>query len=245
MIFFPAIDLKDGKCVRLIQGDMSKSKIFDENPINRAKVFLEEGCSWLHVVDLNGAFEGKPINTKPVREIIKNVNINIQLGGGIRDIETIDFWIDLGVNRIILGTVALKQPEIVKEACKKYYGKIAIGLDTREGLIAVEGWAEQSKVKALDLVKRYEDYGVSAIIYTDIKRDGVLTGPAIEDTAEFAEKINIPVIVSGGVSSLEDLIKIKGYEKSGIVGVISGRAIYDNCLNIREGIKALGNNVKN
>ena len=245
MIFFPAIDLKDGQCVRLIQGDMSKSKVFDESPVKRAQLFLKEGCSWLHVVDLNGAFEGKPINTKPVREIIKNVNINIQLGGGIRDIETIDFWLDLGVNRIILGTVALKRPDIVKEACKKHHGKIAVGLDTREGLIAVEGWAEQSKVKALDLVKQYEDYGVSAIIYTDIKRDGVLAGPAIEDTAEFAEKINIPVIVSGGVSSIEDIIKIKGYEKSGIIGVISGRAIYDNRLNISDGIKALENNVKN
>ena len=245
MIFFPAIDLKDGQCVRLIQGDMSKSKVFDESPVKRAQLFLKEGCSWLHVIDLNGAFKGKPINTKPVKEIIKNVNINIQLGGGIRDIETIDFWLDLGVNRIILGTVALKRPDIVKEACKKHHGKIAVGLDTREGLIAVEGWAEQSKVKALDLVKQYEDYGVSAIIYTDIKRDGVLAGPAIEDTAEFAEKINIPVIVSGGVSSIEDIIKIKGYEKSGIIGVISGRAIYDNRLNISDGIKALENNVKN
>ena len=245
MIFFPAIDLKDGKCVRLIQGDMATFKIFDESPINRAKLFLKEGCSWLHIVDLNGAFKGKPINTKAIKEIIKNVNINIQLGGGIRDIETIDFWVDLGVNRIVLGTVALKNPEIVKEACKKHYGKIAIGLDTREGLVAVEGWAEQSKVKALDLVKQYEDYGVSTIIYTDIKRDGILRGPAAEGTAEFAEKINIPVIVSGGVSSIEDLIKIKGYEESGIVGVICGRAIYDNRLNIRDGIKALENNAKN
>jgi len=245
MIFFPAIDLKEGKCVRLIQGAMSTSKVFDESPTSRAKVFLKEGCSWLHIVDLNGAFKGKPINTKPVREIIKNVNINIQLGGGIRDIETIDFWIGLGINRIILGTAALKNPEIVKEACKKHYGKIAVGLDTRKGLVAVEGWAEQSKTKALDVVKQYEDYGVSAIIYTDIKRDGVLEGPAAEETAEFAEKINIPVIISGGVSSIEDLIKIKGYEESGIIGVISGRAIYDNRLNIRDSIKVLENNVKN
>ena len=180
MIFFPAIDIKNGECVRLIKGDMKKSTVFDISPQNRAAAFVEKGCSWLHVVDLNGAFEGKPINRNPIKEILSNVNINIQLGGGIRDIETIDYWMDLGIQRIILGTIALKNPSIVVEACKKYPGKIAVGLDSRNGKVAVEGWAEQSNIKSIDLAKKFEDIGVAAIIYTDINRDGVLLGPAIE-----------------------------------------------------------------
>ena len=245
MIFFPAIDIKDGECVRLIKGDMKKSTVFDISPQNRAAAFVEKGCSWLHVVDLNGAFEGKPINRNPIKEILSNVNINIQLGGGIRDIETIDYWMDLGIQRIILGTIALKNPSIVVEACKKYPGKIAVGLDSRNGKVAVEGWAEQSNIKSIDLAKKFEDIGVAAIIYTDINRDGVLLGPAIEETVIFAKNINIPVIVSGGVSSMKDLINIKKFEHHGIVGVISGRAIYEKKLDIRKCNSLLEDNAKN
>ena len=189
MIFFPAIDLKDGECVRLIRGNMNESTVFDSEPQKRAAKFAEAGCSWLHIVDLNGAFEGKPKNSKPIKEILSNVDINIQLGGGIRNIETIDYWLDLGVQRIILGTIALKQPAIVEQACKKYPKQIAVGLDSREGKVAVEGWAEQSNIKAIDLARKFEDAGVAAIIYTDINRDGVLLGPAIEETIKFADEI--------------------------------------------------------
>tara|TARA_Y100001936_G_scaffold126618_1_gene124031 strand:+ start:3271 stop:4008 length:738 start_codon:yes stop_codon:yes gene_type:complete len=245
MIFFPAIDIKNGECVRLIKGDMKKSTVFDISPQNRAAAFVEKGCSWLHVVDLNGAFEGKPINRNPIKEILSNVNINIQLGGGIRDIETIDYWMDLGIQRIILGTIALKNPSIVVEACKKYPGKIAVGLDSRNGKVAVEGWAEQSNIKSIDLAKKFEDIGVAAIIYTDINRDGVLLGPAIEETVIFAKNINVPVIVSGGVSSMKDLINIKKFEHHGIVGVISGRAIYEKKLDIRKCNRLLEDNAKN
>tara|TARA_B100000686_G_scaffold351311_1_gene449729 strand:- start:18566 stop:19303 length:738 start_codon:yes stop_codon:yes gene_type:complete len=245
MIFFPAIDLKDGKCVRLIKGDLNKSTIFDTDPVKRAQSFLEAGSKWIHVVDLNGAFEGKPINRDSVEKIVKNVDINIQLGGGIRDIDTIDFWINLGIRRIVLGTVALKNSKIVELACKKHPNKIAVSIDTRNGMVAVEGWEEQSQIKALDLVKNYENIGLSAIIYTDINRDGVLLGPAIKETINFAKNINIPVIVSGGVSSKEDLIKIKEYENVGISGVISGRAIYDHRLDLKECNALMEKNVKN
>ena len=240
MIFFPAIDLKDGQCVRLEKGDMDRATIFDSDPVSRAKSFLISGCSWLHLVDLNGAFPGKPVNQKAVENIIKNVDINIQLGGGIRNQETIDLWINTGIDRVILGTMALTKPDLVISACKKYPGKIAVGIDAREGMVAVEGWVKQTKIKALDLVKKFEDVGVSAIIYTDINRDGILTGPAINETIELAESINIPVIVSGGVSSIEDIKEIQSKNCSGIMGVISGRAIYDNRIDIYECNKILG-----
>ena len=240
MIFFPAIDLKDGQCVRLEKGDMDRATIFDSDPVSRAKSFLISGCSWLHLVDLNGAFQGKPVNQQAVENIIKNVDINIQLGGGIRNLETIDLWINTGIDRVILGTMALTKPDLVISACKKYPGKIAVGIDAREGMVAVEGWVKQTKIKALDLVKKFEDVGVSAIIYTDINRDGILTGPAINETIELAESINIPVIVSGGVSSIEDIKEIQSKNCSGIIGVISGRAIYDNLIDIYECNKILG-----
>ena len=240
MIFFPAIDLKDGQCVRLEKGDMDRATIFDSDPVSRAKSFLISGCSWLHLVDLNGAFQGKPVNQQAVENIIKNVEINIQLGGGIRNLETIDLWINTGIDRVILGTMALTKPDLVISACKKHPGKIAVGIDAREGMVAVEGWVKQTKIKALDLVKKFEDVGVSAIIYTDINRDGILTGPAINETIELAESINIPVIVSGGVSSIEDIKEIQSKNCSGIMGVISGRAIYDNRIDIYECNKILG-----
>ena len=240
MIFFPAIDLKDGQCVRLEKGDMDKATIFDSDPVSRAKFFLKAGCSWLHLVDLNGAFEGKPINQKAVENIIKNVKINIQLGGGIRSFETIDLWINKGINRVILGTMALINPDFVIKACKKYPGRIAVGIDARDGMVAVEGWVKQTKINVLELAKKFEDVGVSAIIYTDINRDGILAGPAIKETVELADSINIPVIVSGGVSSIEDVKKIKNKRCSGIIGIISGRAIYDHRLDVSECNKILG-----
>ena len=240
MIFFPAIDLKDGQCVRLEKGDMNKATIFDSDPVSRAKSFLKAGCSWLHLVDLNGAFEGKPINQKAVENIIKNVKINIQLGGGIRSFEIIDLWLNKGINRVILGTMALINPDFVIKACKKYPGRIAVGIDARDGMVAVEGWVKQTKINALELAKKFEDVGVSAIVYTDINRDGILTGPAIKETVELADSINIPVIVSGGVSSIEDVKEIKNNGCLGIIGIISGRAIYDNRLDVSECNKILG-----
>lgn len=245
MLFFPAIDLKDGQCVRLKQGEISQATIFDTDPIARAQSFLDAGCSWLHLVDLNGAFEGRPINQKVVENILENVNIKIQLGGGIRSFKTIDLWLSLGINRVILGTMALNNPDLVIRACKKYPEKIAVGIDAREGMVAVEGWVKQSKIKAIDLAKKFEDAGVCAIIYTDITRDGVLTGPSIDETVTLAKSVNIPIIVSGGVSSIEDIKEIKTKESSGIIGAISGRAIYDNRLNISECNKVLEKNVKN
>ena len=240
MIFFPAIDLKDGKCVRLKQGDLLQSTVFDLDPVARAQSFYDAGCSWLHLVDLNGAFEGKPINHKIVEKIIKEIDIKIQLGGGIRTLDTIDFWINAGIKRVIIGTMALKKPGLVIDACKKYPGKIAIGIDVRNGKIATEGWVEQSQISAIDLVKKFESVNVSAIIYTDISRDGVLKGPALEETLDFANNTNIPIIISGGVSSEKDIIEIKKKAGKGILGVISGRAIYDNRLNVTECNKILG-----
>ena len=240
MIFFPAIDLKDGKSVRLKQGDLLQSTEFDLDPVARAQSFYDAGCSWLHLVDLNGAFEGKPINHKIVEKIIKEVDIKIQLGGGIRTLDTIDFWINAGIKRLIIGTMALKKPGLVIDACKKYPGKIAIGIDVRNGKIATEGWVEQSQISAIDLVKKFESVNVSAIIYTDISRDGVLKGPALEETLDFANNTNIPIIISGGVSSEKDIIEIKKKAGKGILGVISGRAIYDNRLNVTECNKILG-----
>ena len=241
MIFFPAIDLKDGKCVRLKQGDMLQSTVFDLDPVARAQSFYDSGCSWLHLVDLNGAFEGKPVNQKIVESILKKVDIKIQLGGGIRNSETIDYWLSLGINRLIIGTMALKKPELVIEACEKYPGRIALAIDVRNGKIATEGWVEQSQISALDLVKKFESVDISAIIYTDISRDGILIGPALEETLAFAEKTKIPIIISGGVSSLKDIKEIKSKEKKGIIGVISGRAIYDKRLSVSECNKILGN----
>ena len=240
MIFFPAIDLKDGKCVRLKQGDLLQSTVFDLDPVARAQSFYDAGCSWLHLVDLNGAFEGKPINHKIVEKIIKEIDIKIQLGGGIRTLDTIDFWINAGIKRLIIGTMALKKPGLVIDACKKYPGKIAIGIDVRNGKIATEGWVEQSQISAIDLVKKFESVNVSAIIYTDISRDGVLKGPALEETLDFANNTNIPLIISGGISSDKDIIEIKKKADKGILGVISGRAIYDNRLNVTECNKILG-----
>jgi phosphoribosylformimino-5-aminoimidazole carboxamide ribotide isomerase len=242
MILFPAIDLKDGKCVRLYKGEMDQATVFNDNPSDQAQKFERAGCEWIHIVDLNGAFAGRPINEEPVDEILKSVTIPIQLGGGIRDIETIENWIKKGVNRIILGTIALRDPSFVIAAAKIFPGKIVVGIDARNGMVAVEGWAKTSDMSAAQLGKKFQDAGVTSIIYTDIDRDGTMNGLNIENTVALSDALSIPVIASGGVASLDDIkiLKLAAKKTNGTIeGVISGRAIYDGRLNIRDGIAIL------
>ena len=239
MILFPAIDLKDGACVRLFKGDMDKATVYNADPADQARAFEKAGFKWLHLVDLNGAIKGKPINEVAVASILAAIKLPVQLGGGIRDIATIQRWIDAGITRVILGTVALTDPELVKTACKQFPGKIVVGIDAREGYVAVEGWAKTSRVKALDLALRFEDCGVAAIVFTDIDRDGVMTGVNLESTVDLAFALTTPIIASGGVSSLSDLEEIKRHEGSGIEGVISGRALYDGRINVAAALKLM------
>ncbi|KPF87023.1 1-(5-phosphoribosyl)-5-[(5-phosphoribosylamino)methylideneamino] imidazole-4-carboxamide isomerase [alpha proteobacterium AAP38] len=227
MILYPAIDLKDGNAVRLLRGEMDQATIFNTDPAAQAETFQAQGFEWLHLVDLNGAFAGSPVNGAAVESILKRVKLPTQLGGGIRDLDTIGFWLERGLTRVILGTVAVKNPTLVKEACKAFPGHVAVGIDARDGYVAVEGWAETSSLKALDLALKFEDCGVAAIIYTDIDRDGALGGVNVEATADLASHLTTPVIASGGVSSLADLRALKEVEHTGINGVISGRALYD------------------
>ncbi len=242
MILFPAIDLKDGNCVRLYKGEMDQATIFNNDPRDQARQFEKAGCEWLHIVDLNGAFAGHPVNGDAVKSILENVNIPVQLGGGVRDLSTIQKWMEAGISRVILGTVALRDPNIVITAAKNFPGKIAVGIDARDGMVAVEGWAETSGISAIDLGKKFEDAGVSCIIYTDIDRDGTMTGLNIESTIDLANVLNIPIIASGGVSSLRDLKTLKEatMEATGTIeGAISGRALYDGNLDIKEAISFL------
>ena len=239
MIFFPAIDLKDGQCVRLLRGEMDQATVFNDNPGAQAKAFVDEGCEWIHVVDLNGAFEGKPVNAGAVDGILEQARVPVELGGGIRDMKTIEFWLERGVRRVIRGTVALRDPDFVIEACKAFHGQIAVGVDAKDGFVAVEGWAEVSDMPALDLARKFEDAGVSAIIFTDIARDGLMQGPNVDATIDLARVISTPVIASGGVSSMDDLRVLK--EKGGTLleGVIAGRAVYDGAVNVREAVNLL------
>jgi phosphoribosylformimino-5-aminoimidazole carboxamide ribotide isomerase len=239
MIIYPAIDLKDGACVRLLRGEMSQATVFNTDPAEQARLFQNQGFEWLHLVDLNGAFEGKPVNGQAVEGILGAVNIPVQLGGGIRDLKTIGMWLEKGISRVILGTVALREPELVKEACKEFPGKVAVGIDAREGFVAVAGWAETSTIKALDLALKFEDSGVAAIIYTDINRDGAMGGVNVEATSDLAFHLTTPVIASGGVSSIDDLIALKKEEHTGIQGVICGRALYDGRIEPKEALALL------
>ncbi len=238
MILYPAIDLKDGDCVRLYQGDMEKATVFSRAPDEQAAAFEQAGFQWLHVVDLNGAFEGKPVNAAAVKSILARVDLSVQLGGGIRDMKTISAWLEAGVTRVILGTVALRDPRLVKDACRQFPGQIVIGIDAKEGRVAVEGWAEVSDQRATDVARWFEDAGAAAIIYTDIARDGTLEGPNVEETVAFAEAISTPVIASGGIGSVFDIKRYKDREKAGIEGVVIGRALYDGAIKAKEALAA-------
>ena len=243
MILFPAIDLKDGQCVRLVKGDMSQATVFNADPADQARRFAAAGAEWLHLVDLNGAFAGKPVNGAAVEAILKSVTLPVQLGGGIRDLARISDWLARGVSRVILGTAALKNPALVKEACRAFPGKIAVGIDAKGGKVAVEGWAETSDVTALDLARKFEDAGVAVLIFTDVDRDGLLQGVNVASTADLARSVSVPVIASGGVSSLADidaLLKIAPSTRTyggGIIGVISGRALYDGRLDLATALR--------
>ena len=239
MILFPAIDLKDGQCVRLFQGDMDQVTVFGDDPAAQARDFAAAGAKWLHVVDLNGAVSGRPVNEDAVKGILDAVDIPVQLGGGIRDRETIEFWLERGVRRVILGTIAVRDPALVEQASRKHPGRVAVGIDARDGMIAVEGWTETSATTALDLAKRFRDSGLAVIIYTDISRDGAMQGPNIEATVELAKAISVPVIASGGVSSMADLEALKKAGQGLLQGVISGRALYDGRIDLAAAIGLL------
>jgi len=226
MILFPAIDLKDGNCVRLYKGEMDQATVFNDDPGDQARQFEKAGCEWLHIVDLNGAFAGRPVNGEAVDAILESVTVPVQLGGGLRTLEGVDAALGWGLDRVILGTAALRDPELVKHAAGKYPGRVVVGIDAREGRVAVEGWLESSETTAVDLARRFEDAGVAAIVYTDIARDGMLTGPNIDATVSLAESIGIPVMVSCGVAANGDVVQAAKFRDEGICGVIVGRAIY-------------------
>ncbi len=238
MLLYPAIDLKDGQAVRLVRGEMDKATVFNDDPAAQARAFVEAGCEWLHLVDLNGAFAGEPVNAAPVEAILAACDVPVQLGGGIRDMATIESWIEKGLARVILGTVAVENPDLVREAARVFPGKVAVGIDARNGMVATKGWAEETDVEVTDLARSFEDAGVAAIIYTDINRDGAMQGPNIEATAALARAVSIPVIASGGVSSLADLIALRDCGAK-LNGAISGRALYDGALNLRDALAAL------
>ena len=227
MILFPAIDIKDGVCVRLLRGDLAEVTVYNEDPAAQGALFEGQGFQWLHIVDLNGAVEGRSVNEGAVAKVLSKVGIPVQLGGGIRTMQDIERWLQRGVARVVLGTVAVRDPVLVKDACARFPGKVAVSVDSRGGYVAVEGWVETSTVKALDLALRMEDAGVAAIIFTDINRDGAMGGVNLQATVDLAFALETPVIASGGVSSLRDLEEIKAQKASGIAGVICGRAIYD------------------
>lgn len=237
MILYPAIDLKDGNAVRLVHGDMDQTTVFNDDPAAQARSFVDAGCQWLHLVDLNGAFAGEPVNAAPVEAILKACKVPTQLGGGIRDMATIERWLDKGLTRVILGTVAVENPDLVRKAAKAFPGQVAVGLDARNGKVATRGWAEETDVMVTDLAKSFEDAGIAAIIYTDILRDGAMKGPNVDATADLARAVDIPVIASGGVSSLQDLKALKDTDV--ISGAISGRALYDGAIDLQEAIALL------
>lgn len=238
MILYPAIDLKDGQCVRLLRGEMEEATVFNDDPAAQARAFQDAGCEWIHLVDLNGAFAGEPVNGAAVEAILGAIDVPAQLGGGIRDMATIESWIEKGLSRVILGTVAVENPDLVREAARAFPGKVAVGIDARDGRVATKGWAEETDVMVTDLAKSFEDAGVCAIIYTDINRDGAMQGPNTEATADLARAVSIPVIASGGVSSLNDLRALKSCGAS-LNGAISGRALYDGAIDLKEALDVL------
>ena len=237
MILYPAIDLKDGQCVRLLHGEMDKATVFGDDPAAQASRFEAAGCEWLHLVDLNGAFAGEPVNAAAVEAILARTKVPAQLGGGIRDMATIETWLSKGLARVILGTAAVERPDLVREAAQAFPGKVAVGIDARNGRVATKGWAEETDVKVTDLARSFEDAGVAAIIYTDILRDGAMNGPNIEATEALARSVTIPVIASGGVSSLADLVALR--DTRVIAGAISGRALYDGAIDLAKALETL------
>ena len=239
MNLYPAIDLKDGNCVRLLRGEMDAATIFNNDPAAQARSFQDAGCKWLHLVDLNGAIEGRPVNGAVVSAILAAVDIPVQLGGGIRNGETALTWLEAGIHRVIIGTMALHEPDLVADLCRRHPGKIAIGIDGRNGRVAVEGWVEQSEMPVIELARHFEGAGAAAIIYTDIDRDGAMQGHNVAATAALADGLSTPVIASGGVTNLEDLTALKAAAAMGIDGVIVGRALYDGAFDVAEALAAL------
>ena len=239
MILFPAIDLKEGLAVRLEQGDMARTTIFHRDPAAQARAFEQQGFEYLHVIDLDGAFAGKPMNAAAVDRILETVSIPVQLGGGMRDTATVESWLEKGIDRVIIGTAAVRDPPFVKQVARDYPGRIAVGLDARDGKVAVEGWAETSELSVLDIARRFEDAGVSAIVYTDIARDGMLQGLNLEATVTLADAIRTPVIASGGLASLEDIKALLSPRAGKLAGAIAGRALYDGRLDAAKALKLI------
>lgn len=237
MILYPAIDLKDGQCVRLLRGDMAAATVFGDDPAAQAQAFCAAGCEWLHLVDLNGAFAGTPVNGAAVKAILAACRVPVQLGGGIRDMATIAAWLEAGVARVILGTVAVENPALVRAAALAFPGQIAVGIDARAGFVATKGWANETHIQATDLALQFQDAGVAAIIYTDIDRDGAMGGPNLEATAALARAVNIPLIASGGVSSMDDLLAL--HDTGVIAGAITGRALYEGAIDLAAALQAL------
>jgi phosphoribosylformimino-5-aminoimidazole carboxamide ribotide isomerase len=241
MILFPAIDLKSGSCVRLVQGDMAQATIFNRNPAEQALTFERQGFEYLHLVDLDGAFAGNPVNADAVKAILDAVSIPVQLGGGIRDLRTVERWLEKGVERVIIGTAAVRDPDLVREAARLYPGRIAVGIDARDGLVAIEGWAKIAQMSATDLGRRFEDAGIAAIVYTDISRDGVMKGLNIDATLALAEATSIAVIASGGLASLADVARLLESDCARLAGAITGRALYDGRLDAGEALALIKN----
>ena len=236
MIILPAIDLKGGRCVRLEQGLMDKDTVYNDDPAAQARLWQDQGGEYLHIVDLDGAFAGTPKNKGAIEAIVGAIDIPSELGGGIRDLQTIEAYLDLGINRVILGTIAKENPALVEEACRKFPSRIVVGIDAKDGLVAVRGWADVTAKKATEMAKEMEGFGVEAIIYTDISRDGMMQGPNIEATRKLAESITIPVIASGGLSTLDDIRRLIEIEASGVTGVITGKAIYSGAIDLRDAV---------
>jgi len=234
MIIFPAIDIKGGMCVRLIKGDFRQITSYENTPIDQATMYFQNGFNNIHIVDLDGALNGRPVNSILIQEIIKKVKAKIQIGGGIRTIEDIGRWIEMGVDKVVIGTAAVENVELLKTACNKFKNKIAVSLDAKNGLIALSGWKKQTDISAIDFIKEIENFGISRIIYTDINKDGTKKGPNIKDTLELSSKVKIPFVISGGISSIDDIKKIKSLNNSNIEGVIVGKSIYDGDIKISE-----------